>query len=282
MSEETRATPEERPMFRHLVATRPPREGRSALSATAASVAFHGVLLAGLVWATMSVAQSETRARDEKMVLYTPVPDQPPPPQPMAPPPPAPAPVQRQVVAQVVTKLAAVTPPKVEAPDVKGFKTLAPPTITPPDIPPPSFNSAPVRETDYSGVGAEGGSAKGKVALGEQHSVTAEDISSAPTFTPFTVSPRLRNREEVARALQRNYPPMLKDAGVGGKVLVWFLIDENGKVRKYQVKESSGHEALDQAALKVADVMEFTPALNRDQKVAVWVALPIEFSVGAG
>jgi hypothetical protein len=27
----------------------------------------------------------------------------------------------------------------------------------------------------------------------------------------------------------------------------------------------------------VADVMRFTPAQNRDQKVAVWVALPVIF-----
>ena len=43
------------------------------------------------------------------------------------------------------------------------------------------------------------------------------------------------------------------------------------------MKEGSGHEALDGAALKVGEIMEFTPALNRDQKVKVWIALPIIF-----
>ena len=104
-----------------------------------------------------------------------------------------------------------------------------------------------------------------------------EDLSAQPVLTPYTVAPELKNRSEVQRALVRFYPPLLRDAGIGGAVLVWFFIDETGKVQKYQIKESSGHKSLDEAALKVADIMQFTPALNRDKKVPVWVALPIDF-----
>jgi protein TonB len=105
----------------------------------------------------------------------------------------------------------------------------------------------------------------------------AEDLSAAPTFTPYTVSPELKNRAEVGRALERNYPPLLRDAGIGGTVLVWFFIDETGRVVKTQVNRSSGHRALDDAALLVANEMVFIPAQNRDKKVPVWVALPIVF-----
>ena len=108
--------------------------------------------------------------------------------------------------------------------------------------------------------------------------VTAENLEAAPVFTPYTVAPELRNRDEVSRALIRYYPPLLRDAGIGGTVLVWFFIDEQGRVQKTQVQKSSGQQSLDQAALRVADLMRFTPALNRDQKVKVWVALPIVFS----
>ena len=78
-------------------------------------------------------------------------------------------------------------------------------------------------------------------------------------------------------ALTREYPPLLRDAGIGGTVEVWFQIDEEGAVRQTLVKTSSGHAALDEAALKVADVIEFTPALNRDKRVPVWISLPITF-----
>jgi len=105
-----------------------------------------------------------------------------------------------------------------------------------------------------------------------------EDISAAPRFTPFTVRPELRNRSEIARALERNYPPLLRDAGIGGETLVWFFIDENGRVQNTRINKSSGYDALDQAALTVASQMQFSPALNRDKKVPVWVAIPIVFS----
>ena len=108
---------------------------------------------------------------------------------------------------------------------------------------------------------------------------TTEDIAAAPTFTPFTVRPDIRNRDEVARALEREYPPLLRDAGIGGSVQVWFFIDEEGAVQRTLVNESSGHAALDEAAMRVADIIRFTPALNRDKHVPVWISLPITFQI---
>jgi protein TonB len=106
----------------------------------------------------------------------------------------------------------------------------------------------------------------------------SEDISRAPTFTPYTVKPELRNTSAVASALQRNYPALLRDAGIGGTTIMWFFIDEAGKVIKTQIFKTSGYDALDEAADKVANIMQFTPALNRDKKVQVWVQIPITFS----
>ena len=104
------------------------------------------------------------------------------------------------------------------------------------------------------------------------------DISAAPTFTPYTVRPGLKNEREVQRALEREYPPLLRDAGIGGTVRVHFFITEEGMVQDTRIDQSSGHSALDEAALRVADVFEFTPALNRDKKVPVWISLPITFT----
>lgn len=105
------------------------------------------------------------------------------------------------------------------------------------------------------------------------------DISAAPTFTPFTVAPALQNNADVVRALTREYPTVLRDSGIGGTVTVWFFIDENGRVLQTRVDQSSGYQQLDDAALKVADVMRFSPALNRENRVQVWVSLPITFQV---
>ena len=55
--------------------------------------------------------------------------------------------------------------------------------------------------------------------------------------------------------------------------------DHDGVVQRALIDHGSGHEALDQAAMRVAEVYRFSPALNRDEKVPVWVSFPITFKV---
>jgi periplasmic protein TonB len=105
------------------------------------------------------------------------------------------------------------------------------------------------------------------------------DIASAPTFTPFTVAPEIRNREEIIQLISAVYPPDLRDAGVGGVVVVWFYIEEGGRVASTRVAQSSGFAPLDAAALQVSDRFVFSPALLNDQFVPVWVQFPITFQV---
>jgi len=107
---------------------------------------------------------------------------------------------------------------------------------------------------------------------------TSGDISAAPQFTPFETAPTLQNRGDVERLLRSEYPAMLRDAGIGGSADVWFFINETGAVQEIQLKKSSGYDALDAAALKVAKQMRFSAAKNRDKPVPVWVSLEIEFT----
>ena len=100
---------------------------------------------------------------------------------------------------------------------------------------------------------------------------------AGPCFTPYTVKPELRNRDEVARALVRNYPPDLRERRVSGTTMLWVRLDEEGNVVDARLRESSGESALDEAAIRVARVMQFTPALNRNVPVQVWIALPVVF-----
>jgi periplasmic protein TonB len=104
------------------------------------------------------------------------------------------------------------------------------------------------------------------------------DLSAQPAFTPREVEPELRNRTEFGRALERVYPPMMKDAGIGGRVVLWVFVTESGEVGNIRVHESSGYEQLDQAAEKaMRETARFSPALNREQRVPVWIALPVTF-----
>lgn len=103
------------------------------------------------------------------------------------------------------------------------------------------------------------------------------NIADAPMWTDVDVHPFIMNRDELQRALEREYPPFYRDAGIGGTTRVWFFIDETGKVVKTRIHTSSGYKALDDAALKVSHLYEFSPAMNRDKRVPVWVSLDITF-----
>jgi TonB family protein len=104
-----------------------------------------------------------------------------------------------------------------------------------------------------------------------------EATSEEPTFTPFTAAPSILNRQEVIEAMEGQYPPLLREAGIGGTVRVYFFIDPEGVVQDARIEESSGQTALDDAAIRVARVFQFSPALNEDKTVPVWVSFPITF-----
>ncbi|MGD2218161.1 MAG: energy transducer TonB [Gemmatimonadales bacterium] len=116
-------------------------------------------------------------------------------------------------------------------------------------------------------------------ALPAPPSSVVRSIEEQPVFTPYTVAPSVRDVQRARRIVQEKYPRILQDAGIGGTVVVWALIDERGVVRKCQVHVSCGQAMLDEAALSAVMEFEFHPAYNHDKKVPVWISMPITFSV---
>lgn len=104
-----------------------------------------------------------------------------------------------------------------------------------------------------------------------------ERVGAEPTFTPYDVKPTLTNREEFVRALEAGYPPVLREAGVGGTVVLHVFIDETGTVRNTEIHTGSGRADLDEAARAVMRVAKFSPARNEGKEVPVWIALPVSF-----
>ena len=98
-----------------------------------------------------------------------------------------------------------------------------------------------------------------------------------PRWSEVDVRPVLLNRDDMALLLESEYPPLLRDAGIGGTATVWFFVDEAGKVAETQVHTSSGHQALDDAAMRVGEELVFSPAMNEDAPVKVWVTMNITF-----
>jgi len=233
--------------FSTLLASQPPKQART-FGATLVSTVVHAIVVVAAVVVTVRAGEEAANAEEVQFVELV---------EDVAPPPPPPPPPVDQPQMQDV---------------VRGFQTLSVPDVVPPDIPPPGAFT--ISEADFTGEGLEGGSATGK-----DTTVAVEVNREEPVFTPYTVAPDLRNRDEVGRALEREYPPLLRDAGIGGTVVVYLFIDEEGTVQNTRVNTSSGHTSLDEAALRVGSVMRFSPAMNRDKKVPVWVSLPITFQV---
>jgi TonB family protein len=140
------------------------------------------------------------------------------------------------------------------------------PTVAAPDLKLPT-PSRGIDESDFSSAGISGAAP----------SLVAENVSEVPSFTPRTVEPELKNRRTVQQALTTFYPAILRERKVSGTVQLWVRIDEAGKIVKVQIKQSSGEDAFDRAAVQVADVMQFSPAMNRDKNVSVWIQVPIMF-----
>lgn len=90
--------------------------------------------------------------------------------------------------------------------------------------------------------------------------------------------PELTNRSEVDRLMQRNYPPLLRDAGIAGQVTLRFRVNEDGRVDAESIAvENASHDAFGDAARRVVERMRFRPATVGGRAVRVWVTLPITF-----
>jgi TonB family protein len=89
--------------------------------------------------------------------------------------------------------------------------------------------------------------------------------------------PDLLNRSEVAQASEREYPPRLRGQGISGTAHVTLLVTETGRVEHVEVSESAGHPALDQAAVRVAEGMEFTGLQSDGTPICYVTAIPVSF-----
>lgn len=75
------------------------------------------------------------------------------------------------------------------------------------------------------------------------------------------------------------YPPALYSDKVQGNVTLRLFIDADGRVisDSTRVVETSGHTALDSAAVKGSDGLTFVPAKRRGQPMPVSLLFPVYF-----
>jgi TonB family protein len=88
------------------------------------------------------------------------------------------------------------------------------------------------------------------------------------------------DRTGLNRALERNYPSLLRDSRVSGRVLIELVVDENGHPipGSARVVEAS-HPAFAEATLRMAERFRFRPARINGTPVPVVVVIPIVWTV---
>lgn len=75
------------------------------------------------------------------------------------------------------------------------------------------------------------------------------------------------------------YPLAARRLGLEGRVVLRAEILENGSCGQIAVAQGSGHEILDEAALRAVKQWYFVPARRGGDAVAAWVEIPVSFKL---
>jgi len=107
-------------------------------------------------------------------------------------------------------------------------------------------------------------------------SSTEGTAEQTPEFVAFDTKPEpIGGFQAIQRALV--YPRGAREAGKKGRVVVNVLVDKEGSVTQTKILQSSGFTDLDKAAVTAIETVRWKPAKQREEPVAVWVAIPVNF-----
>jgi len=188
---------------------------------------------------------------------------------PQAPPRP-PLPVVGPIIAPGPTL---VPPPLTPTPS----SPSAPPTIAPtgivvpsriPDAPP---GEAPLETAPAAEAGPGGGSPgpAGPDAFGSE--AVPEALPAPGAYVPHDLEP------EALVRIEPEYPDLAREAGIEGAVTLLVLVGVSGRVVDVRVLRSA--PVFDAAAIEALRHWVFRPALAGTRPVAVWVAVPVRFTL---
>jgi protein TonB len=180
---------------------------------------------------------------------------------------------ETKVVVVPYRELAAPPPLTENAPPPQVAITtpVAPPSVAIP-VPVPDAEAPPeqiIASQEELAVSTPG------VTEGDDQLVVAppeEDL--LPRFGEYVYVEEL---PEVVNRVTPTYPDLARDAGVDGTVQVQALVGKDGRVKDVKVTKSI--PMLDAAALAAVRQWVFKPALSNNKPVAVWVAVPVRFSL---
>ena len=106
----------------------------------------------------------------------------------------------------------------------------------------------------------------------------AADLSRVYETEELEVKPRLVNAGDVTRAVQSNFPPLLRDAGVGGTVLLRAIIEKDGRTSSVEVIRSEHNQLFSAPAAAVVRRMRFRPGTMAGAPLRARMEIPFTFT----
>ena len=105
--------------------------------------------------------------------------------------------------------------------------------------------------------------------------------SAAPATTTAAAAQATANASEATPEgeLKAEYPIAARKLGEEGTVGLLLRIDENGVVQSVVIEKSSGHQKLDEAAVKSAKAAHFHPATHEGKAAASEKHLRLKFQL---
>ena len=180
------------------------------------------------------------------------------------------------VPAEILVEMAApeAAPPEKPAPVPAPVAARVPPTkpITPTTPTTLAVHETTPSTTELATVAASTTVATAHTATSNQASAPTAQAAPAPAalVLPSSDADYLNNPRPP-------YPPMSKRLREQGKVVVRTLIGVDGTAQQAEIKQSSGFDRLDQAALATALRWRYVPGKRAGVAETMWFNLPFTF-----
>ncbi len=83
----------------------------------------------------------------------------------------------------------------------------------------------------------------------------------------------------IVSRVEPDYPAMARRQRLSGKVVIKFLVDPHGRVKRASVLQAAPQGVFESCVLDAVAKWRFKPGLYQGHPVATWVILPIQFKV---
>lgn len=178
-------------------------------------------------------------------------------------------PAREALVAAVPIVVELISPARVEV-------APSPARPTAPPKPHPVARQAPAPVEPLPALAAPPASDAVAASMASSPAVRAVPPSAAPVAAPETTTPPAFNASYLDNPAPA-YPSLSKRLREEGQVLLRVLVNAGGTADAVELRATSGHARLDDAARETVRGWRFVPAKRGAESVPAWVVVPITF-----